>query len=115
MRSTQRALVYRRIDIERLRQEQLFGRQFHAPDRWLRILIEEVGEVAAAIDHNDAEATAEELTQVAAVVVAWLEAGARSMPGLRVNLESDTGLRGEACCTPASPQGAAHEAAWRKR
>jgi hypothetical protein len=38
---------------ERLRQEAKWGAQSHAPERWLAILTEEVGEVARAILEGD--------------------------------------------------------------
>jgi NTP pyrophosphatase (non-canonical NTP hydrolase) len=51
-----------------------------APERgythgeWLSVLVEEVGEVAKAINDMDSFALCEELVQVAAVAVAMLEA-----------------------------------------
>jgi NTP pyrophosphatase (non-canonical NTP hydrolase) len=42
-------------------------------DRRLRVLVEEVGEVARALEEGDSQLRAE-LVQVAAVAVAWLEA-----------------------------------------
>ena len=38
---------------ERLRQESLWGAQTHGPDRWMVILMEEVGEAAEAILEED--------------------------------------------------------------
>jgi NTP pyrophosphatase (non-canonical NTP hydrolase) len=42
-------------------------------DRRLRVLVEEVGEVARALEEDDSQLPVE-LVQVAAVAVAWLEA-----------------------------------------
>ncbi|NBW23500.1 MAG: hypothetical protein EBR82_87720 [Caulobacteraceae bacterium] len=44
------------------------------------ILVEEVGEVARAINDGDPEHMREELVQVAAVAVAWVEALSRVEP-----------------------------------
>lgn len=44
-----------------------------SPETWLRVLVEEVGEVAAAINDKDWSNYPVELVQVAAVVVAALE------------------------------------------
>ena len=46
----------------------------------LAILVEEVGEVARAICDRDPEHMREELVQVAAVAVAWVEALSRVEP-----------------------------------
>lgn len=71
--------VYR----ERVRQEKLVGQKFdwtaaqlNVPGDWkLRILVEEIGEVARAIhDDQPAQELYEELVQVAAIAVAWGEA-----------------------------------------
>lgn len=75
------------IHAERLRQNQKFGNQFGCSDwRWQAVLSEEVGEVAeATLDLNDPgddrerqdtterQLLREELVQVAAVAVAWIE------------------------------------------
>jgi NTP pyrophosphatase (non-canonical NTP hydrolase) len=63
---------------ERQRQIAKFGDQGHTDDIWFLILSEEVGEVAQARLHDlyggRASGTLkEELTQVAAVALAWLE------------------------------------------
>lgn len=82
--------IYRRIGDERLRQRQLFAERKHRfmvdskivdDYRKLRVLVEELGEVAEAIDELEAHSRSrqhrahliEELVQVAAVCVAWLE------------------------------------------
>ena len=67
-----------RVDAERQRQDRKWGEQNHNDHRWLAILVEEVGELAQAINDDDAggphAGTAEaELIQVAAVAVQWLE------------------------------------------
>jgi len=74
------------IDAERRRQDKLWGVQDHDHFTWLAILTEEVGETAQAIlkaldpAENDPRPLSErlaciteELTQTAAVAVAWLE------------------------------------------
>lgn len=85
--------VMTRIWLERLRQKQLIrdakikfdcSSPIVGDDRKLRVLTEELGEVARAIDRVEApsvptlekakEHLREELTQVAAVTIAWLEA-----------------------------------------
>ena len=77
--------IIQKIIIERKVQDARFGaatERGYTPDRWLTILIEEVGEVAIEIqmasmrlDRATAtEALAKELIQVAAVAVAMIEA-----------------------------------------
>lgn len=61
------------IRAERARQLDLWGPQSHGPDRWCVILAEEFGEAARAVYESDPEALREELVQVAAVAVAWIE------------------------------------------
>lgn len=82
--------IFIQVADERLRQRKLFAahklpfRVDSADIGWplkLRVLAEEIGEVAAAVDHLDAHPQSrkhrnhlvEELIQVAAVAVAWLE------------------------------------------
>lgn len=67
------------VEAERLRQDQKWGEQNHAPMEWLSILGEEVGEVCQAANeaHWHQAPLAhyrEELIQVAAVAVAAVEA-----------------------------------------
>lgn len=82
--STTRERIYAEIDQERQRQDDKFG--FLPPsilpgtDEWrkLAVLGEEVGEVARALLETDfgndtQEHVEEELIQVAAVAVAWVE------------------------------------------
>jgi NTP pyrophosphatase (non-canonical NTP hydrolase) len=62
---------------ERARQDALYGPpalRGYSADRWLRVLMEEVGEVARALENEDPENLMTELTQVAAVAVAMIEA-----------------------------------------
>ena len=65
---------------ERLKQDTMWGKQRHDHGTWLKILIEEVGEVAQAMQVNqswgkklDAGDLYSELVQVAAVAVAIAE------------------------------------------
>ena len=69
------------IRTERMRQDKKWGEQNHPDLYWLAILMEEVGELSNAIiekpqvfmDPENHERD-KELTQVAAVAVAWMEA-----------------------------------------
>lgn len=69
--------IYSQIEAERLRQDELWGEQGHTLDRWLTILVEEVGEVAKAMQGDDPDRVEdeaeEELVQVAAVAVQIVE------------------------------------------
>lgn len=65
-------LVSTMVKNECERQEKLWGKQTHSPYVWLGILLEEVGEVAAAINDNDFEQAGTELIQCAAVIMTWL-------------------------------------------
>lgn len=58
---------------ERRRQDQQWGLQRHTPGKWALILGEEVGEVFKAALQRKPAQVKEELIQVAAVAVAWLE------------------------------------------
>lgn len=67
---------------ERVRQHLKWGQQDHDDKTWLAILTEEVGELAQAILHDKSGGPAagtarDELVQVAAVAVQWLECMAR--------------------------------------
>jgi NTP pyrophosphatase (non-canonical NTP hydrolase) len=75
-----RQMVIRAVDRERDRQNEKWGRQRHSDGDWLKILIEEVGEVAQAMQRQnewgketDASNKYEELIQVAAVALAIAE------------------------------------------
>ena len=73
--STARALEA--VDEERCRQDIKWGTinnfDDRPLDRWLTILVEEVGELAEGIQNRDQANIEEEATQVAAVAVAILE------------------------------------------
>jgi NTP pyrophosphatase (non-canonical NTP hydrolase) len=56
---------------ERRRQDEKWGVQNHDNLYWLGILVEEVGELSKAI--IEGKMTHRELTQVAAVALAWME------------------------------------------
>lgn len=60
---------------ERTKQDEKWGEQNHPPLYWNAILVEEIGELSAAIiegrEYHD------ELVQVGAVALAWLEARIR--------------------------------------
>lgn len=72
---TPRLEALRAIHEERKAQDRQWGEQNHGNTRWLPILTEEVGEVAKAINEgDDPEHLIEELIQVAAVAVSWVEA-----------------------------------------
>lgn len=67
---------------ERQKQDEKWGEQNHQDQWWLAILTEEVGEVSQAILHDQfgghaAGHVEEELIQVAAVAISWLQAIAR--------------------------------------
>lgn len=64
------------VMLERMAQDRKWGEQNHDDLGWLPILTEEVGEVAQALlrqKDTDASDLKHELTQVAAVAVAWVE------------------------------------------
>ena len=64
------------VQLERAQQDQKWGEQNHSDTLWLAILGEEFGEVARAILQQDGDASGnvrDELIQVAAVAVAWVE------------------------------------------
>lgn len=62
---------------ERLRQCRKWGQQDHNDAKWIKILLEEVGEWAKADLEGDATAADAEVIQVGAVAVAWLAARLR--------------------------------------
>lgn len=71
------AYIMRDLANERDRQDAKWGEQNHDDKTWLPILAEEFGEVARAMLQQDGDKSgdlADELVQVAAVAVAWLEA-----------------------------------------
>lgn len=69
--------IMRDIGAERQRQDEKWGEQNHSDAVWSAILGEEYGGVCKALLDDPESKLVEELTQVAAVAVAWLEAIAR--------------------------------------
>lgn len=70
--------AFRAILNERQRQYEKWGEQNHDDYRWLAILVEEIGELSQCALHDEfgghaAGKLQEELVQVAAVAVSWLE------------------------------------------
>jgi len=62
------------IEMERRRQLRKWGEQNHNGTTWATILIEEVGEACKEVNEAvSVERLREELIQVAAVAVAWIE------------------------------------------
>lgn len=60
------------IQIERDAQDEKWGEQRHSDEKWLVILLEELGEAAkAALEKND-EALLVEVVQVGALLQAWV-------------------------------------------
>ena len=69
---------------ERERQDQKWGVQDHSDQRWLAILVEELGEAAAEVITHPGYSERRlkwELIQVAAVAVAWVESIDRRTAG----------------------------------
>jgi hypothetical protein len=62
------------IKAERMRQDKKWGEQNHDNHKWNTILCEEKGEVSKAILEHDGPGVLKELSHVAAVAVAWIEA-----------------------------------------
>lgn len=78
---TSRKVIHARIDAERERQDQKFPQQLDASGAWaispmakLAVLAEEFGEAARAVCDGTANNLRDELVQIAAVCVRWLEA-----------------------------------------
>ena len=67
------------IKTERLRQDNKWGEQNHHPEKWMNILMEEVGEASKAILEQDFEQYRKELIEVAAVAVAAIESYHRDL------------------------------------
>lgn len=67
-----RRIIFEDINNERERQENIHPEKLDLPMRFTT-LVEEVGEVATAIQNNDNENLYEELVQVAAVCVRMIE------------------------------------------
>jgi len=68
-----RDIIYNQIITERFRQDKKWGIQNHSNFYWYAILGEEFGEVGRAIMENNKWDINKEITQVAAVCIAWLE------------------------------------------
>jgi NTP pyrophosphatase (non-canonical NTP hydrolase) len=66
-----REMIFRLIDAERLRQDARHPEWYEG--KALAVLVEEVGEVAKALNEMDKVELIRELVQVAAVSVRWLE------------------------------------------
>ena len=60
------------IQIERNAQDEKWGPQHHSDEKWLAILIEEVGEAAKAVLEKNEAALLEETVQIGAVLQAWI-------------------------------------------
>ena len=60
------------IQIERDAQDGKWGEQHHSDEKWLTILMEEVGEAAKAVLEENDEALLVEVVQVAAVLQNWV-------------------------------------------
>ena len=59
------------IQAERGYQDKKWGKQEHSDEKWLAILVEEIGEIAKAVLENDDPALLQEIIQSAAVLQAW--------------------------------------------
>lgn len=60
------------IQIERNAQDEKWGEQRHTDEKWLTILLEEIGEAAKAVLEENDEALLVEVVQVAAVLENWV-------------------------------------------
>ena len=60
------------IQIERNAQDEKWGEQNHTDEKWLAILLEELGEAAKAVLEGDEVGLFQEVTQVGAVLQAWV-------------------------------------------
>lgn len=69
----QRNDIYQAVLRERAYQYAKWGKQEHSPEKWLTILMEEVGEAAKGSFENDLAEFRKELVQVIAVAFAILE------------------------------------------
>lgn len=74
--------IYELIEQEQARQVELWGIQEHSPDRWMLILVEEIGEAAKAFLECDTKQGCIELIQCMAVIMTWLEFEFRKYPGI---------------------------------
>ena len=62
----------RLIEIEREAQDAKWGEQHHSDEKWLAILLEELGEAAEAVLEKNEEGLLEEVVQVSAVLQNWV-------------------------------------------
>lgn len=60
------------IQIERNAQDEKWGEQQHNDEKWLAIILEELGEAAKAVLEENEEGILEETVQVAAVLQNWV-------------------------------------------
>ena len=60
------------IQIERNAQDEKWGEQRHSDEKWLTIILEELGEAAKAVLEKNEEGLLEETVQVAALLQAWV-------------------------------------------
>ncbi len=60
------------IQIERNAQDEKWGKQNHSDERWVCIILEELGEVSKAVIDRDEEGILEETVQVAALLQNWM-------------------------------------------
>ena len=68
-----RKKIFSDIDNERSNQLEKWGDQRHSSDRWVVILLEELGEASKASLEGQLENWREEIVQIGAVAVAALE------------------------------------------
>ena len=66
-------LIFEAVKKERAAQDSKWGVPDHAPDFWVTILTEEVGEVSRAVLHLEPNAYRNEIIQTMAVLAAMLE------------------------------------------
>ena len=60
------------IQIERNAQDEKWGEQRHSDEKWLAIILEELGEAAKAVLEKNEEGILEETVQVAALLQVWV-------------------------------------------
>ena len=60
------------IQIERNAQDEQWGQQNHNDEKWLTIILEELGEAAKVVLEENEEGILEETVQVAALLQAWV-------------------------------------------
>ena len=70
----QQLIIFEKIKEERLRQDNKWGVQNHSDEKWTCIAAEEFGECAKEVlEQKNPDNFNNELIQLAAVIVAWLE------------------------------------------